>query len=305
VSLPADRDRTYSCTFTNTQRGSKSGYKFNDLNQINGWDSGEPVISGWTVDLWDLSGATPVKVDTTTTGADGKYEFLNLLPGKPFVVCEVLELGWTQTYPADPGNPLPPDRYRCTDLDPAANYGAIGYWFNLNPGENHTDNNFGNWRSLGCGYTWGYWKNHNMYQNAGGAHRDPGWDKIGEDTQFYGNWEDSPTNSNSLTWFEILLIPPKQGNAYLILAHQYVAAWLNINKDANPADPAALGSAMADAEALLAFYSNNNPAYATYPPEIPKGASNLSGDDRAWAISLAGLLDQFNNGLLGPVHCGE
>ena len=160
-------------------------------------------------------------------------------------------------------------------------------------------------RGIGCGYTWGYWKNHNIYQNAGGAHRDAGWDKIGEDTQFYGNYEDPPTNSNTLTWYEILLIAPKGGNAYLILAHQYVAAYLNIHKDADPANPGILGTTMTDAAALLAYY---NTSYSgAFPPEIPKGANYFNSDDRAWAISLAGVLDQFNNGKLdgGPPHCGD
>jgi hypothetical protein len=90
--------------------------------------------------------------------------------------------------------------------------------------------------------------NHNKYQSGSGAHRDPGWDRIGEDTQFFDNYEDAPVNTDTLTWFEILLIPPKAGNAYLILAHQYVAAWLNI---ANGANPSLLGTAMADADAVL------------------------------------------------------
>ena len=114
-----------------------------------------------------------------------------------------------------------------------------------------------------------------------------------------------PTDSDTLTWFEILLIPVQGGNAYVNLAHQYVAAWLNINKDTDPANPAVLGTAMAEAEALLEYYSNSHPAYATYPPQILRGASNLSGDDRALAIRLAGLLEQFNSGTLlsGPPHC--
>ncbi|MBP1598697.1 MAG: hypothetical protein H6Q05_4074, partial [Acidobacteria bacterium] len=160
---------------------------------------------------------------------------------------------------------------------------------------------------VGCGYTWGYWKNHNKYQNQGGANRDPGWNKIGEDTQFFGNYANPPINSDTLTWYEILLIAPKGGNAYLTLAHQYVAAFLNIHKDTDPADPMSLGTAMADAEALLAYYSNSTVGHQMFPPVIPKGANRFTGDDRAWAIQLAGVLDQFNNGTLpsGPPHCGE
>ena len=153
---------------------------------------------------------------------------------------------------------------------------------------------------LGCVNTWGYWKNHSIY----GAHPDPGWDAIGEDTQFFGNWEDPPANTDNLTWYEILLIPPKKSNVYLILAHQYVAAWLNIEKGANPA---ILGTAIADAEALLDYYSNSNPSFATYPPAIPKGADEFTADDRSWAEEVASQLDEFNSGMLpgGPPPCDE
>ena len=216
-----------------------------------------------------------------TTGSQGCYTWENLQPGLSYDVEEDVLLGWY---------PLTDTKH---DFGPSVSGGVYSFTFI-------------NSRSLGCGFTWGYWKNHNKYQNANGAHRDAGWDAIGEDTQFFGNWEE-PGNTNTLTWFEILLIAPKGGNAYLTLAHQYVAAWLNINKATDPANAAALGSTMAEAEGLLTYYSNSNPAYATYPPEIPKGAANLSGDDRAWAIGLAGTLDQFNNGTLpgGPPHCGE
>ena len=62
---------------------------------------------------------------------------------------------------------------------------------------------------------------------------------------------------------------------------------------------------MADAEALLAYY--NTGFSGAFPPDIPKDAAHFTSDDRAWAISIAGLLDQFNNGTLpgGPPHCGE
>jgi len=130
---------------------------------------------------------------------------------------------------------------------------------------------------LGCVNTWGYWKNHSIY----GAHPDPGWDAIGEDTQFFGS---------GMTWYQILLIPPKGGNAYVILAHQYVAAYLNIQ---NGADAAILGVTMGDAEALLAKYAS-----PPSPPVIPK-----NDPDRPLAEQLASQLDQFNSGYIGPAPC--
>jgi len=274
--------------------GVMSGTKWLDMNGNHLRDSGEPGLSGWKIHFFKVNDPVPVEV---ITGPDGSYTNDMVEFGAQYAVCEVLEPTWVQTYP---NVTLPADGYvDCTQFGPG--YGPIGYNITLSGGS-AVDKDFGNWvpTVVGCSYTWGYWKNHNKYQNAKGAHRDPGWDNIGEDTQFYGNWADPPTNSNQLTWFEILLIPPKVGNAYLILAHQYVAAWLNIH---NGADGSSLGTTMADAEALLAHYSNNNPSFATYPPAIPKGAVHFTSDDRFWAVELAFVLDQFNNGYIGPGSC--
>jgi len=151
----------------------------------------------------------------------------------------------------------------------------------------------------GCVNSWGYWLNHSQYLNLSGDQRDPGWDIIGEDTQFFSNYEDAPANTDTLTWYEVLLIPPKGGNAYVVLAHQYVAAYLNIY--GNGADPASLGTVMADVEALLTYYSTG--LGGTYPPTIPRRADHFTADDRAWAQELASLFDQFNNGYIGPGSC--
>jgi hypothetical protein len=260
---------TVTCRFTDTKRGKIIIEK--------------QTIPDGAAQLFDFTASykPPFKL------SDGQQDDSGWLVPGTYSVAEIVPPGWDLTSAI------------CSDGSLA---GAIG----LDPGEIVTCVFTNTQRVPGCGFTWGYWKNHNKYQNANGVHRDPGWDKIGEDTQFYGNWDESGA-PDPLTWYEILLIPPAKGNAYLILAHQYVAAWLNIHKDADPANPGILGTTMMDAEALLVYYSNSNPAYATFPPEIPKGAANLSGDDRAWAIELGGILDQFNSGTLpgGPPHCGE
>ena len=100
------------CTYHNTEYGSISGIKWNDLNG-NGirdqakvkkciwfvcyWDWGytEPTIPGWTINLENLDGGV---LQTTVTNKDGEYIFNNVLPGK-YQVCEVQQSGWTNTYP--------------------------------------------------------------------------------------------------------------------------------------------------------------------------------------------------------------
>jgi hypothetical protein len=117
----------------------------------------------------------------------------------------------------------------------------------------------------GCTYTIGYWKTHP---------------------------EDWPTNSLSIFTEEeamdLLWSPPKKGNAYIILAHQYIGAELNVVNGASI--PQEVEQAWLDAQALLVQYESE--AY------IPKKT-----EDRDLAIYLAGMLDDYNNGLIGPGHC--
>jgi hypothetical protein len=70
----------------------------------------------------------------------------------------------------------------------------------------------------------------------------------------------------------------------LILAHQWIAARLNVAGGA--ASPAEVAAAMTQAQALFADCS-------------------ISAAERARALELAELLDQYNNGLVGPGHCGD
>jgi hypothetical protein len=139
----------------------------------------------------------------------------------------------------------------------------------------------------GCTLTAGYWKTHAAEGPA--QNYDPTWDlKAGGDAKFFSDAWDT-----GYTWREIMMVSPKRGNAYITLAQQYIAAWLNIN-NVDPdrkADPAALGTAMADAEHLLSTYM---PTYDWR--KDPDGV-------RAQFLVLAERLDDFNNGYIGPGHC--
>ena len=86
---------------------------------------------------------------------------------------------------------------------------------------------------------------------------------------------------------EILSTPPARGDATYILAHQLIAAKLNVESGA---DGSALGTTIADADAWLMAH--------------PLG-SNPRGTDREEGIALAEVLDDFNNGLLGSEDCTE
>jgi hypothetical protein len=130
----------------------------------------------------------------------------------------------------------------------------------------------------GCTLTFGYWKTHSIYGPA--AHPDPTWNEIspnGPNTIFF---------LSSQSYLQVLQTSPKGGNAYYILAHQYIAAVLNQLKGASsiPEVDASLAEA-------LAFFN-------TYTP-----SSTLSTAMRNEAISNANILDQYNEGIIGPGHC--
>lgn len=124
----------------------------------------------------------------------------------------------------------------------------------------------------GCTLTQGYWRTHS---DQGPAPFDDAWEALGplqEDTLFFDSGQ---------TYYEILWSAPKKGNAYLILAHQYIAAELNMLNGAT-----ASASVQAAFDTATAYFSSG-------------------GATKAQLISWAATLDQFNNGLLGTAHCSE
>lgn len=131
----------------------------------------------------------------------------------------------------------------------------------------------------GCTRSFGYWKTHSVY---GPAPYDTSWVLLGEDSTFFLSEQSN---------FEVLWTQPRGGNAYYILAHQYIATNLNL---LNGADPSDVQEAFDDATEL----------FNTYTPEYVFG---LRGNDpiRQQFISLKDTLDQYNNGYIGPGNCGD
>jgi hypothetical protein len=130
----------------------------------------------------------------------------------------------------------------------------------------------------GCTLTQGYWKTHSIYGPA--AKADPTWATVGgPDASFFGT---------SASWLQVFNTAPK-GNAYYVLAHQYMAAVLN--KNAGTSTTAEVDAAMT--WAFDAFTANPNPASAFWVT------------NKTAATGYAGTLDQYNNGLIGPGHCSD
>ena len=76
------------------------------------------------------------------------------------------------------------------------------------------------------------------------------------------------------------------GNAYVNLAHQYMAARLNVLAGA---------STTPQVDAALAWATT---FFSTYTP-----SSTLTKAVKNQALAYAALLDDYNNGVIGPGHC--
>lgn len=112
-----------------------------------------------------------------------------------------------------------------------------------------------------------YWKTHST---RGPAPYDPTWEirlPNGGETEFFGTGK---------TWLEVLWTPPR-GNPYFILAHQYIAAYLN-------------GYQSPRAKELFETHTQ-------------KGLRKAKRDVRRDFVRTAIQLTSFNAGEIGTVHC--
>ena len=123
-------------------------------------------------------------------------------------------------------------------------------------------------QSTNCTYTQGFWKNH---KNV---------------------WPTASVDLGGVTYNKEQLCDifdtSVKGNGLVSLAHQLIAAKLNF---ANGASSPAAESAMNDADALIG---------ALLVPPIGGGYLHPS-----LVSTLAQTLDDFNNGIIGPGHCGS
>ena len=147
----------------------------------------------------------------------------------------------------------------------------------------------------GCTLTQGYWKTHS---ERGPAPYDSTWNQLpgldgmpndgddGSTTLFYFSGQD---------YFDVLWTSPQGGNAYYILAHQYIAAQLNgLNGVSMPSD---VQTAFDEATAWF-----DDPAHTPATAGLKGRRGNLI---RRMLLEWAGILAGFNEGATGPGHCSE
>jgi hypothetical protein len=128
--------------FGNFELVTKSGTKVQDADGDGtiGEDSAN-VLSGWVMKLYvdigadgDLGDGESVLATATTDGS-GDYDFPNLGPGS-YIVCEVLQSGWIQTFPTSGAD--------CSDDPDVFGLAKWGDAFTVSSGVDHSDNDFGN-----------------------------------------------------------------------------------------------------------------------------------------------------------------
>jgi Secretion system C-terminal sorting domain len=129
----------------------------------------------------------------------------------------------------------------------------------------------------GCTLTQGYWKTHSSMGPARPAN--PTWSAVGGPNALFF--------ISGRTWINVFWTSPN-GNPYFILAHQYMAAVLNLANGA---------SSTGDVDACLEF------ATKFFMSKMP--STTLSRAERTQVIACAGTLASYNEGSIGPGHCDE
>ena len=125
-----------------------------------------------------------------------------------------------------------------------------------------------------CGYTQGYWKNH---ESAWPAPYSPN-----------AQWLSATHKVTGVTWDGLMGMSVKGGNSYMQLAHQWIAATLNRGTGAPMS--ASVVTVLNQGEAWLIA---NTPALTSSVPNLKN----------AQATAWASVLDDYNNGRLGTPHC--
>jgi uncharacterized repeat protein (TIGR01451 family) len=141
----------------------------------------------------------------------------------------------------------------------------------------------------GCTLTQGYWKTHSA---LGPAPFDDNWNNLpDEDIDTFLEAHNETFFLSGMTWYQVFWTAPA-GNPYYNLAHQYMAARLNLLNGASA--PQEVLDAIDDAEDLFETYA---------PSDVGKGKAAKAL--RPIFTELAGILASYNEGDIGPGHCSE
>ncbi|NLY02132.1 MAG: hypothetical protein GXY83_39110 [Rhodopirellula sp.] len=150
-----------------------AGIKFNDLNGNRAWEPGEPALAGWTIRAYrDSNQDGKLQQAEYNVGAAGELvtdcrgEYGMVLAPGQYVIVEVLQDGWHQSYPTTPVLALPLNTG-------AEQLGCFGYVTTVQEGTHATGFDFGNFQPTVAG-----WKFHDLNGNRAWEPGEPalaGW----------------------------------------------------------------------------------------------------------------------------------
>jgi hypothetical protein len=201
---------------------------------------------------------------TTTTDSDGKYTLQNVPSGTYSVcvgsVCQSVSVG-----PSQSGVNF------LIDLRPIHPTLFVPFC----PGD---DEGCPSCPPPQCTYTQGYWKTHGPIPKGQNSNMWPINTAVNNDSLMLGS-----VNYSDLQLLQIFNTPVR-GNGWISLAHQLIAAKLNV---LNGADPSAVANTITAADNLI-------------------GSTNLLGSAKISTNATAQLksdLGAYNEGHIGPGHC--
>jgi len=253
---------------------SVGDFVWNDENMNGLQDEGEQGLADIEVGLYTCDG---MWVGATLTDESGLYLFDQVEPGEYYLEFSN-PFGWIFTY-RDEGN----DDTIDSDVD---RYQKRTDCFMLEPGDEITAWDAGLFAFDGCTYSKGYWKNH--------AGFGPQSDELSKLLPIWlGN--DGGGKSMAVTDAQIAVDVlgqhvyghPRNGIAKLYA--QLLAAKLNIVNFANPED---IHEVIEEADSFLADHD-----YMDW--------ESLEKVHRQMVLGWKDMLDQYNNGVIGPGHCDD
>jgi hypothetical protein len=279
VNYPDDADKVFTCTKTNTKRGTVTVMKTT---------SGQaPPAGAFTFQI--RTGASPTQAGTIvvsdTNDATGLVDFNGqlLVPGA-YQICEAAMLpGWKSSLTAEAGAFVPDAD------DPLHDNSVVCVPFTLDPGENQAFTVDNTPPPGGEARTIGYWRN---WSSCSGGRQKPVLDEtlakaggilIGD------LLVDTCKEATSILSKRDLNGTIRASDPAFNLAAQLLAARLNVVADAGVCLKAT--QAMSDAQALLAAADFDGVRTFRYR----KGGPTPGAIDAQVANSLASTLDAYNN----------
>jgi len=137
IQVAGDSGETHRVVYGNIQLGDIVGYKWYDRDLDGFWDSGEPPISDWLIELDGIAVNSSLVSLSGYTDSDGRISFADLLPGN-YTISEKIppENNWFGSAPTSFAIELAGGAVETRQFGNfcvgSADFNTKGYWHNKN-----------------------------------------------------------------------------------------------------------------------------------------------------------------------------